>query len=376
MFGENLMIAFRALWANKMRSLLTTLGVVIGVAAVIAVVSIVQGLFFAINDLFKDLGSGWVRVMAQRPEDPEWEGRLVDPLYRRDADYLIRHASLVYDIAPVMFFQGVTIKSGEKRATTDLAGTVPNYMDVTSFYVDLGRFFTTIDDRVRRKVCTIGAGIIEKLELTEPAIGQQIQIAGSNFTIIGVMEARGELIGLNLDDYIFIPYGTARALFGEEQIFNTFWEIAADPDRLEMAKSQITDVMRRSRRLDPGDPDDFTLFTQEQITSVLGTISGYATTVAGGIAGVALFVGGIGIMNIMRAATTERTREIGIRKAVGARRDNILLQFLIEATILTVVGGGIGIAIGVGIGSAVASVIPQFPDAHVPVWAVIAGFSV
>ncbi len=377
MFGENLIIAFRALWANKMRSLLTTLGVIIGVAAVIAVVSVVQGLFFAINDLFKDLGSGWVRILATRPDDPSWEGRIIQPLYRDDARYLKDHASLVSEIAPAMFIPGITIKSGQNRSTTDLLGTVPQYMDVVSFYVDQGRFFTTIDDRARRKVCAIGVGIIDKLEMEEPILGRQIQIGPANFTIVGMMESRGELIGLNLDDYIFIPYSTARALFGEERVETTFWEIAvSEPERLELAKSQITDVMRRRRRLGPADPDDFRLFTQEQFTSVLGSISKYATGVAGGIAGVALFVGGIGIMNIMLVSVTERTREIGVRKAVGARRDNILTQFLIEAVILTVVGGGIGIGLGVGFGHLIAAIIPGFPPAHVPIWAVVAGFSV
>ncbi|MFQ5701623.1 MAG: ABC transporter permease [Acidobacteriota bacterium] len=377
MFGENLLIAFRALWANKMRSLLTTLGVVIGVAAVIAVVSVVQGLFFAINDLFKDLGSGWVRVIAQRPDDPEWEGRIVRPLYREDASYLLDHAALVQDIAPAMFVGNVTIKKGEHRSTTSILGTVPSYMDVVSFYVDRGRFFTRIDDRQRRKVCAIGVGIVEKLDLDEPIIGQQIQVGPATCTIVGMMEARGELIGLNLDDYIFMPYGTTRALFGEEQVGNTFWEVAvSDPERMELAKSQITDAMRRRRRLGRGDPNDFRLFTQEQFTSLLGSISKYATGAAGGIAGVALFVGGIGIMNIMLVSVTERTREIGVRKAVGARRDNILMQFLIEATILTVAGGALGIALGVGAGYLIASIIPNFPSAHVPVWAVVAGFSV
>ncbi len=377
MFGENLAIAFRALWANKMRSLLTTLGVIIGVAAVIAVVSIVQGLFFAVNNLFKDLGAGWVRVMAQRPEGPEWEGKIIKPLYREDADYLIEHAALVQGIAPSMYFGGITIKNGEHRSSTDVLGTVPSYMDVVSFYVDRGRFFTFLDDRQRRKVCVIGANIIEKLELDEPVVGQTIQVGPASFTIIGIMEARGELIGLNLDDYIFMPYSTGRSLFGEEQIFNTFWEVSvSQPEKMELAKTQIIDALRRRRKLPTKQDNDFTLFSQEQITSTLGTISGYATGVAGGIAGVALFVGGIGIMNIMLVSVTERTREIGVRKAVGARRDNILMQFLIEATILTVLGGALGIVLGVGLGSMAAALIPQFPPAHVPVWAVVAGFSV
>jgi putative ABC transport system permease protein len=250
-------------------------------------------------------------------------------------------------------------------------------MDVVSFYVDRGRFFTDLDDKQRRKVCVIGSNIIEKVELDEPVVGRHITIGTENFTIIGIMETRGELVGLNLDDYIFIPYSTARGMYGEEQLFNTIWEVSVnDPERMELAKSQIIDVMRRRRKLSGKDSNDFQLMSQEQITSTLGTISGYATGVAGGIAGVALFVGGIGIMNIMLVSVTERTREIGVRKAVGARRDNILMQFLIEATILTVLGGALGIVLGVGIGSLAAALIPQFPSAHVPIWAVVAGFSV
>ena len=376
MFSENLAIAFRALWANKMRSLLTTLGVVIGVAAVIAVVSIVQGFFFAVNNLFKDLGSGWVRVMAQRPDAPGWEDKVIHPLYRADSEYLKEHVPLIEDIAPAMF-GSLTIKNGSMKSNTTILGTVPGYMDVVSFYVGRGRFFTNIDDKGRRKVCVIGAKIIEKLEIDEPVIGRQIQLGDDSFTVIGVMESRGELIGLNLDDYIFIPYDTARSIFGEEEIFNTIWEVAInDASKMELAKTQIIDAMRRRRRVAANDPDDFRLLSQEQITSVLGTISGYATGVAAGIAGVALFVGGIGIMNIMLVSVTERTREIGVRKADGARRNNILLQFLIEATILTVLGGGLGILLGVGVGAGVAAIIPQFPSAHVPIWAVVMGFSV
>jgi putative ABC transport system permease protein len=289
MFGENLAIAFRALWANKMRSLLTTLGVVIGVAAVIAVVSVVQGLFFAVNNLFKDLGAGWVRVMAERPVGPEWEGKIIKPLYRDDAEYLLEHASMVEGVAPAMFFGGVTIKNGDRRSDTTVLGTVPGYMDVVSFYVDRGRFFTALDDKQRRKVCVIGANIIEKIDLDEPVVGRHMQIGSENFTIIGIMETRGELVGLNLDDYIFIPYSTARGMYGEEQIFNTIWEVSVnDPERMELAKSQIIDVMRRRRKLSGKDANDFQLLSQEQVTSVLGTFSGYATGVAGGIAGVAI----------------------------------------------------------------------------------------
>jgi putative ABC transport system permease protein len=262
MFGENLAIAFRALWANKMRSLLTTLGVVIGVAAVIAVVSIIQGFFFAVNDLFNNMGSGWVRVIPQRPDGPEFEKKIIRPLYRADIEYLRDHAPMVQDVAPAMY-GSLNIKHGDRQSSTVVLGTTSSWMDIMNFYVDRGRFFTGIDDRQRRSVCVIGANIIEKLGLDEPIMGASIQIGTESFIIIGMMESRGELIGLNLDDYIFVPFNTAKVLYGEEQSYNTFWEVSiSDPSRMSLAKGQMTDALRRLRRIPAREPDDFQLFTQ------------------------------------------------------------------------------------------------------------------
>ena len=376
MLVENLAIALKALWANKLRSLLTILGILIGVAAVIAVVSIVQGFFFAVNNIFKDLGSGWVRVVSYRPPGAEGEklGRIA--LTRADAVALRDAGHEIVDVAPMMFgFRSV--KKGDRQVATTIAGTVPSYMDIVGFYIGNGRFFTEIDDSHRRKVCVVGAKVAADLELPDDPIGSHVTIGDGDFTIVGMMEKRGELIGISLDDFVFIPYGTALNLFGEEQEGNVLLEIAIrSSDRLELARSQIVDVIRRSHRLKMDQPDDFRIVSQEQIVGVINQVSAISTYVAGGVAGIALFVGGIGIMNIMLVSVTERTREIGVRKAVGARRVNILLQFLIEATVLTLIGGALGIAAGVGAGHLAASLIPRFPAAHVPIWAIIAGFGV
>jgi putative ABC transport system permease protein len=376
MILENIVIAIKGLWANKLRSILTLLGILIGVAAVIAVVSIVQGFFFAVNALFQDLGAGWVRVTSFRPPGEEGErlGRI--RLTREDAQALLESGHEIRDVAPVMFgFQ--SIKRGERSVSSTVAGTIANYQDIVGFYAGHGRFFTAIDDTHRRRVCVLGWKVARDLELPEDPVGSRVSIGGDEFIVVGMMEERGELIGLSLDDFVFVPYGTARSLFGEEAEGNTFFEISVrSSDRLDLARGQIIDVLRRSHRLKPDQPDDFRIVAQEQILGVINRISGISTYVAAGVAGVALFVGGIGIMNIMLVSVTERTREIGVRKAVGARRVNILLQFLIEATVLTLVGGTLGVAVGVGLGKAAASVIPNFPSAHVPIWAIVAGLGV
>ena len=376
MLYENLVIALKGLWANKLRSFLTLLGILIGVASVIAVVSIVQGFFFAINTLFQDLGAGWVRVGSFRPPGEEGLKLGEIKLTNDDASALLASGHEIVNVAPVMFgFKN--IKKGERSVSSTVAGTVASYQDIVGFYVGRGRFFTEIDSVHRRRVCVLGHKVARDLELPESSIGSRVSIGGDEYMVVGEMEERGELIGISLDDFVFVPYGAALNLFGEETEQNVFLEIAVrSPDHLELARSQIIDVLRRNHRLKPDDPDDFRIVAQEQIVGAISKVSGISTYVAAGVAGIALFVGGIGIMNIMLVSVTERTREIGVRKAVGARRANILLQFLIEATVLTLIGGVLGVALGVGVGKAAASLIPNFPSAHVPIWAVVAGLAV
>jgi len=376
LLAENFFIALKALWANKLRSMLTILGILIGVAAVIAVVSIVQGFFFAVNNLFKDAGSGWVRVVSNRPPGKEGERLGKIALTRDDARALLQAGHEVMDAAPVMF-GGAGVKKGDRVVGTTVIGTVAGWPEIVGFYIGEGRFFTEDDDRHRRKVVVLGYKIVKDLELPENPVGSHVTIGNSDFAVVGMMEKRGELIGANFDDFAIVPYGAGLNLFGEETENNVFLDVAVSaPERLELARSQIMDVLRRSHGLKPDQPDDFRIVSQEQLVGLINNISKYSTSVAGGIAGIALFVGGIGIMNIMLVSVTERTREIGVRKAVGARRLNIMMQFLIEAIVLTLIGGVLGILLGVGVGKAAAALIPNFPDAHVPLWAIVAGFSV
>ncbi len=374
LFIENLILAFKALWQNKMRSFLTTLGIVIGVAAVIAVVSIVQGLSFLITEQIESMGSKTIIVFPNRPPGKEGEKLARIELTWEDGQALKRLCSEVSEVSPVIQ-RSVKIKHGEEHGYIDLAGTNPVFQDVRNFYVEKGRFFSTIDERTRALVCVIGQEIIKKYKIKGEPLGQSIKLQNENFKIIGTMEKKGELFGQSFDEFVLIPFSTATMLFGENSAKQISLIIQArSTETVERASNQITEVLRIRHSLKWDQPNDFEVLTQTQILEGFNTVSNAVTYVVAGIVSIALLVGGIGIMNIMLVSVTERTREIGIRKAVGARRRNILVQFIIEAITLSFIGGAIGILLGSIVGFITAKLIPHFPPAHVPLWAIILSF--
>ncbi|MFN7974203.1 MAG: ABC transporter permease [Acidobacteriota bacterium] len=372
--SETLRSAFGALLANKLRSVLTTLGIVIGVAGVITVVSVVQGLQSFISQQFADLGAGTVMIMPNIPpgEEADKIGRV--KLTNGDGLSLLESCPLVTAMTPVLFGQEA-VKRGTHTTTTTVLGTTASYQDIVSHYVDRGRFFSGLDGSHRRRVCVPGIEVLKKLEVKGDPIGLDLQIHGEAFTIVGVMEEKGMFFGQSQDDFVFMPFPTAEAVYGKARAeFIQLRVKVKDTTRMDEAKDQMTDALRRRHALKPGQPDDFMILSQQEILKMSDKIFGVATMVVSGIAGIALLVGGIGIMNIMLVSVTERTREIGVRKAVGAARPVILRQFLIEAIVLCLLGGSIGIVLGYGAGLLAASLIPNFPPAHVPVWAVAVAF--
>lgn len=374
LFIENVSLAFKALWQNRMRSFLTTLGIVIGVAAVIGVVSIVQGLFYFITEEYESLGSKTIIVIPYKPPGKEGEelGRI--ELTWDDGQAIKRLCSEVYDASPVLQTMS-KIKHSEEYGTTTILGTTPSFQDIRNMFVEKGRFFSTIDERTRSRVCVLGQEIVKKYKIHDDPIGQNIKIKNDEFHIIGIMEKKGEIFGQSMDDYVFIPFSTSEALFGETAAKHIQLLIQSkSTENVELATEQITEVLRRKHSLKLHQPDDFMVLSQTQILEFVNNISKVVTYVVGGIVSIALIVGGIGIMNIMLVSVTERTREIGIRKAVGARRRNILIQFIIEAVALSFVGGVIGIAIGYMVGYITSRLIPNFPPAHVPLWAIAISF--
>jgi putative ABC transport system permease protein len=372
---DNFRIALQAIRANKLRSLLTMLGIIIGVAAVIAVVSIVQGLNHVISTQFEGVGVTYIMVFPRQDlQDPDLAGREVTLTYEDGLAVMDQAAGL--ELFNPVFYRGEQTRSGSRRYATALLGIGPAHQEVSNHWIDQGRFFSELDMQRAARVALIGRKVIEELELDEPILGTDLIVGSSTFTIIGIMEYKGEMVGQSQDDFVLIPITTARDIYGVDAVKQLRLDFkASSPETVALAKDQIGEVLRRRHRIPEGTKDDFRVLLQEELLERTGAILGTVTSVVGGVVSIALLVGGIGIMNIMLVSVTERTREIGVRKAVGARKSDILIQFLIEAVTICLVGGLLGVLLGWGLGILGAKAIPGFPPAHVPIWAIALGFS-
>ena len=377
---ESLRSAFDAIRAHAFRSFLTALGIIIGVASVVAVVSILQGMSHTINAQFEGLGSNTITVSAYTPRDQRLQGNL-SKLTERDRNAIELRVEGISHVTPILYDpmgQRSIVGYRTQNTATQVFGVGSSYMDVNQAFPQTGRFFTRSDDDSRRLVCLVGMKVVEELELPDGGIGEFIRVGSDWCRVIGVMEERGEIFGFSQDNYVLLPYTTMQRLIGTTSEFDIQVQLLVDDlAQLEEVKARITSVLRQQHDLGADDADDFRIQTAEQQSETFTSIINVVTAVAGGIVGISLLVGGIGIMNIMLVSVTERTREIGILKALGARRADILLQFLIEAVLLCVLGGLLGIAAGWGVGALVAAMLPGFPPAHVPLWAILlsVGFS-
>ena len=374
MLLENLLMALKAIWANKMRSMLTTLGIVIGTAAVIAVVSIIQGFSQVITNQVENLGSNTLFVEPRRPPGKEGEelGKIV--LTWDDGQAVMRTCPSVAVVTP--FIQtGGTVKFEDQSSSYPIVGVQPVFQDVRNYYVEKGRFFSALDDAGRARVTVLGHGVLKDLKLPGDPIGRDVLISGRAYRIIGVMESKGQLLGEDLDKFVMIPYGTLSAEQGQTGEESTALLIrSTTSETVDAAEAEIENALRIRHRLRPEQPNDFEIHTQKELLKTFSKIANGVTYVVAGVVSIALLVGGIGIMNIMLVSVTERTREIGVRKAVGAKRAHILAQFVIEAITLALVGGIVGIVMGIGVGAIAAKLIPNWPGFFVPVWALVLSF--
>jgi len=373
---EGFRVAAGALRANKLRSFLTTLGIVIGVAAVIAVVSIVQGLQFLIVGQLQEVGATYLRVLpAIRFAAP---GQVTRPvlLTADDAEAIAREVSGIEWMSPLII-GNATVKYRERQHDPlYVAGTNQHWQEVVNAAVDRGRFFSTVDVRQRHKVVVLGQTVVDELRLGDRPLGKEIYVGPLPVTVIGVMEKQGRALGQDQDDLVIIPFDTALSLFGRRAADQVQVHLRVGSTAvIEQVRDGIQRLLRRRHDIGEGREDDFRIETQDDLLELFETVLGGVTAVVGGVVSVALLVGGIGIMNIMLVSVTERTREIGVRKAVGARRRDILIQFLIEAVALSLVGGGIGLLVGWGAGAGVVTLLPiDLPPAYVPLWAVVLAF--
>jgi putative ABC transport system permease protein len=371
LFLESLRSALASIRAHRLRSFLTSLGIVIGVASVITVISLIQGLSKSVSDQFEGLGGNGLTVKAHNEFKDQLRGK-INYLHFEDVEQLHRHVDEIRELSP-LFVPGFSeVRFTGQAATAQVFATSASYQDVNQRYARLGRFISDADNAGARRVAVIGEKLVDDLHLPENPVGQFVQYANEWFKVIGVMEKRGEVFGLSQDNYMIIPFKTGQSIIGNNtRPYLQITVAVRDLNRLDETRSRIHAVMRQAHRLKADDADDFEIESADQIAKTFSKISGTVTLVMGGVVGIALLVGGIGIMNIMLVSVKERTREIGICKAIGARSRDILLQFLIEAVTLSLLGGLLGLVIGYLLGIAIASMIPDFPPAVVPWWAVV-----
>jgi len=346
--GESVKMAAKTLVANKMRSSLTMLGIIIGNASVIAMVGLGQGAQKLASEQFESLGPNVLFVIpgnqnAQRNRD------VPKTLVLEDAKALATQVPSLKEVAPqIQTRQAVTYSN--KNSNTQLIGTTPEFLTVRSFDIAKGRFFSQLDIKSNNQVVVLGPDLVTKFFGDTNPIGKKIRIKNVSFSVIGVMEPKGSFLGSNQDDTIFMPITTmGNRIMGRTSPYGlevSFISVSAkDTESLAAAEFQIANLLRLRHKIST--EDDFTVRNQKDILQIVGTITGALTLMLAAIAAISLLVGGIGVMNIMLVSVTERTQEIGLRKAIGAQEKDILIQFLIEAIILSAAGGLVGTLLGI-----------------------------
>ncbi len=347
---ESVKMATTTLVANKLRSSLTMLGIIIGNASVIAMVGIGQGAQKLASEQFQSLGPNVLFVVPGSQKTRNTTFEVPKTLVLEDAKAIATQVPSVKEVAPqINSRQLVTYRN--KNTTTLIVGTTPEFLGVRSFDVANGRFISKLDVRRNNQVVALGSELADKLFGNTNPIGQQVRIKNVSFQIVGVMEPKGSFFGDNQDETAFVPITTiANRLVGQTSPYGLEVNIislsAKDQNSTSAARFQVENLLRLRHRITS--EDDFTVRAQDDLLKIVGTITGALTLMLTAIAGISLFVGGIGVMNIMLVSVTERTQEIGLRKAIGAREQDILVQFMIEAVILSAAGGVLGTLIGVG----------------------------
>lgn len=345
---QSFRMALKSIASNKVRAALTMLGIIIGVGAVIVMVSLVKGTTSQITERLQSMGTNMisVNIIGRGSSRMVTETELMD--------FAQKNSTIIEGVAP-MINGSVTVKAGNKNLSTSLEGTNEAYKTVRNTNVQQGRFINTLDTERRQKVVLIGTYIAQELFPDSDPIGQDMKINGELFKVVGLLETKSNSTAQSQDDKVIIPYTTAKRLLRNSQI-RSFYVQGKTTDTVEQAMTALQDFLFKVFN----STDAYRVFNQADMMESVNETTRTMTMMLGGIAGISLLVGGIGIMNIMLVSVTERTREIGIRKAIGAKRRNILQQFLIEAIVVSCLGGVIGVLIGISLTSLVAK-LTQIP---------------
>jgi putative ABC transport system permease protein len=378
---ESALMAIDTLRTNKLRSALTILGVSVGVVTVIFMVSIIQGLNKAFADQIESLGSNTIFVSKFEPSFGRPPGP--DEIHRKDltmddVEALRTEAPSIVGVSPIHRMLAATVRYQDKQTDTPiLFGVTPYYEFVHTQYVASGRFISDIDMQDRSNVVILGVDVKQALFPYEDALDKEVRIEGSPYRVIGVMEPLGNFFGQSRDNSIFIPLTTFDKYYPDRPFPEVVFFVILRPRSRAYVKpaiDEITDILRRRRRVPAGEKNNFGISSQDSLLDVYNQLTGATALVLTSISFVALMIGGIGVMNIMLVSVTERTKEIGVRKAVGATKLNILSQFLIEAVVLTAIGGFAGLAVG-EIASLLMNKYSPLP-AYVPLWAIGVGVGI
>jgi len=380
-FKESTSMALATLLSNKLRAGLTILGVTVGVVTVLSMVSIIQGLNKTFSEQIESLGSNAIWVTKFDPsfgKPPGQEERQRKELTIEDADAIRDDIATIADVSPIQREISVTVRFRDKQATPVMLGCTSHYEFTQSQYVGYGRFINDLDQQERSNVAVVGRDLVKALfPNNEDPIGAEIKLDGNPFRIVGVMSILGSFFGQSRDNIIFIPLTTAQKYYPKIEAPQTIFAIIIRPKSRAVVKQtidDISDLLRRRRQVPLGEKNNFGVSSQDALLDIYNQLTGATYLVLTAISAVALMIGGIGVMNIMLVSVTERTKEIGIRKAVGATKASILSQFMIEALVLTGIGGILGLVIG-EIMSFLINTYSPLP-AFIPLWAILVGILV
>lgn len=342
-----IMTAIRGIVANRMRAFLSTVGIAIGVATLMTIYGLVAGLTSSFTNQIAALGSNTMYV-TNRPwviRGDWWEYRNRPPITRADVAALHHSATYLAAVAPVATAAAEVSYRSERVSAVQVRGTTSEYLDTSTLKLAQGRFLSSLESGSSNQVVVIGSEVEERLFAHDSPLGAKILLGPNRFTVIGVLKPQGKAFGRSLDNVVIIPIDAFGAIYGMQR--NMAIVAAATPDHLFEAEEQIIEVLRRSRGLGPEVGDTFSINRQSELVKIFNEETSALFGVAIAIGLITLLVGGIGVMNIMLVAVTERTREIGVRRALGARKRTILMQFLVESALVTMIGGSIGTALGV-----------------------------
>ncbi|BBN83056.1 ABC transporter permease [Pseudoalteromonas sp. A25] len=366
-----------SIYSNGLRSILTTLGIVIGVAAVVTVVAVMNGMSSMIGNQLNDFASDMVTLTAKTSEQQRLLGQQKELNYD-DYIWLKNKADFIRDISPSMQPTefSANIEYSGKSISTQLIGTDSVYQRVVKVYPEFGRFLSPSDDQYRRRVVFLGATVLKNLNLPKDPVGHFVRLNDDWLRVIGVGERRGSLFGFDQDNYIIVPLNTLRSIYGDSISNNlTILFRPKEGVHFDAIKGQISELVRYRMGVQPGEQDTFEFITAEKMQEKFDSIVNMVLMVTSGVVGLSLFVGGIGVMNIMLVSVTERTKEIGIVKSLGATPQFIMMQFLIESLMLSILGGVVGLLIGLSAAAMFAILLPSSSALDlVPAWAIWLSF--